>query len=102
MLFQFVVVVVELQWDVIVFGVFLQNVQIELYYVLVDQYVGVVFGKSGVEFFQQQGMVGDEDQFEVDVWWCFWFGVQYVDYLLVVVFQIDVVQFVVVVGFDIQ
>ena len=72
---QLAVAAAEPQRDAIAFGVLLQNAQIELHYVPADQHVGVVFGKPGVELFQQQGTAGDEDQLEVDVWRR-WFGAQ--------------------------
>ncbi|STV70142.1 Uncharacterised protein [Klebsiella pneumoniae] len=65
---QLAVAAAEPQRDAIAFGVLLQNAQIELHYVPADQHVGVVFGKPGVELFQQQGTAGGEDQLEVDVW----------------------------------
>ena len=61
-----------------------------------------MFGKPGVELFQQQGTAGDEDQLEVDVWRRFRFGAQHVDHPLAAAFQTDAVQLAVAAGFDIQ
>lgn len=81
---------------------FMQDVQVELYQVLVDDGVGVVFGQLLVEMFQQFGMV--VVIVEVEIYGCGivvgW--VEYVYLVLVVVFQGDGVEIVVGVGFDVQ
>lgn len=84
------------------FGMFLQYLQIELYYVLIDDYIRIVVGKLGVEFFQQLWVVGDVFQFKIECGGVVIFWFQYINDVLFVVFQVDVVQFIVVGGFNIN
>ncbi len=99
---QLAIAAAEQQRDAVALGVFLQDPQIELHHVPADQHVGIVFGKPGVELFQQQRTAGNVDQAEAHIRRRSGLGAQHVDHPLAAAFQADAVELAVAAGFDIQ